>query len=343
MSVRFAEIGPWTVAVECDLAAVHKGLALNFGRRYSSGFPDASGVLLTCRVVTDSRACARVYSSIALTGPEVPLSPGISIRYSFSPPKTWFGVTSTALIELDSTKPAESTVWLAPEAILAYRGAMEPDPEKRTPCPEAFFYPLLAEWLRSFGACLVHCGAAALNGRALFLTGTSGSGKSTHVLRMVARGASFVADDLALLSQTPQGVRLSRFREVANVVPEALKQFPELAHLCGAPVRGDGKHSVSIPEYFPGASVPNAEPGVVLRLHSGERPSFEPVPPGNVLDGLHSMAWFGSRPEFNQAHFQLLTDWLFQCLQFYVSRAYVRDHLDELMSRVAEARAETAL
>ena len=337
MSVCYADVGPWSIAVESDLPAVHNALALNFGRRYSATGPLTPRTRLTCRVVSDRQAYRSAAQAVVLDGPEIALSPGITIRYGFCPPKTWLNVTQTGLIELDATKPAECRVLLHPDAVSAYSGAARPDPERRMACPEAFFYPMLAEWVRSFGACLVHCGAVALNGRAIFLTGPSGSGKSTHVLRMLARGAAFVADDLALLHSGPGGMRLAQFRDVANLNPEAVGLFPELSHLRDSPIRGDGKHSISIPERFPQKAIPDAAAGVVLRLHAGETSTLERVPAAQVLDGMYSMAWFGSRPESNRAHFLMLTDFLFQCPQWYVSHAYMRDRLDELMLRLGGA------
>jgi hypothetical protein len=336
MCVRYVEVGPWSVAVESDSAALHDAMALNFGARYSPVQPPASPILLTCRVINDARVYRSAADLLEFDGPEIPLSPGIFIQYDLKPTKTWLKVTQTGLIELDASRPAECQVLLHPAAASSYDGAAKLGPDWRTACPEAFFYPMLAEWVRRVGACLVHGGAVALNGRAVFLTGPSGSGKSTQVLRMVERGASFVADDLALLRRGPDGLRIWQFREVANLKPEGLEAFPELAGLRNAPMRGDGKYMINIRERFRDASVRSAPPGVVLRLRKDEARTLERVPPGEVLDGMYSMAWFGSRPDGNQTHFDLLTDWLYDCPQWYVSRGYMRDCLDELMEQLSE-------
>jgi hypothetical protein len=149
---------------------------------------------------------------------------------------------------------------------------------------------------------------------------------------MLARGASFIADDLALLRMEAGRVRLGPFRDVANLNTDTVEIFPELGHLRDAPKRGNGKYSISIPERFPETRILEAGPGIVLRLRSGQNATLERVPPAASLDGMFSMAWFGSRPESNEAHFRTLTDWLFECEQWYVSRAYMRERLDELMS-----------
>lgn len=334
MSVRFVDVGPWSIAVESDLPEVHEGLSRNFNRRYSESGPRPSQTLLTCRVISDAQAYQSAAKTVDFGGPAIEASRGVTIRYGFEPSKTWLHVTKTAIIELDASKPTECRVLLHPNVPSSYAERARPGVEELIACPEAFFYPMLVEWIRNFDACLVHCGAVAVNGSAVFLNGPPGSGKSTHVLRMLTRGASFVADDLAFLHAGAGGLRLLRFREVANVNTRTLEMFPELSHLRDAPVRGDGKYCVSIAERFPQTAITDAGPGVVLRLHPGETPTIKRVPPERVLDDMHSMAWFGSRPVANRTHFGILCDWLFQCPQWYVSRAYMRDCLDELMLRL---------
>jgi hypothetical protein len=332
--VRYIDLGPWSVAVESDLPHIHEGLLLNFGRRYSEDGPHPSQRLLTCRVVNDPRAYRRAEETISFDGPEIEASREVSIRYGFGSSKTWLSVTNTAIIELDDARPTESHVLLHPRAASPSAEPGDARGERCVACSEAFFYPMLVEWIRGFDACLVHCGAVALHGKAVFLNGPPGSGKSTHVLRMLMRGACFVADDLAFLHAGANGLRLLRFREVANVNTRTLDVFPELAHLRDAPVRGDGKYCISIPERFPRTEIGDASPGIILRLHPGETPTIRRVPPEEMLDRMHSMAWFSSRPSSNKRHFDILCDWLSQCPQWYVSRAYMRERLDELMERL---------
>ena len=335
MSVRYVDAGAWVIAVESDVPGVHEGLAFNFERRYSTNGPAPAQTLLHCRVVKDAQAYQAAMKSVVFDGPEVEAAKGVIIRYGITPHKTWLNVTHTAIIELDESRPKECRVLLYPDVPFGAPSPPEPDgAEKCVACPEAFFYPMLVEWIRNFNACLVHCGAVALNGRAIFLNGPPGSGKSTHVLRMLSRGAAFVADDLAFLHSEPTGLRLRRFREVANVNAHTLDLFPELSRLRDAPVRGDGKYCVSIPERFPATPIVDAAPGIILRLHPGDEPTIRRVPPDEVLDRMHTMAWFSSRPAANRTHFDILTDWLCQCPQWYVSRGYLRERLDELMSRL---------
>jgi len=50
-------------------------------------------------------------------------------------------------------------------------------------------------------ALTLHATAVAVHGRAVLLSGASGSGKSSLALEMMARGATLVADDRVILSE----------------------------------------------------------------------------------------------------------------------------------------------
>lgn len=71
-------------------------------------------------------------------------------------------------------------------------------------CPESILYPfLLAE---VFGLCLfqrglyiLHAGAVVIQNKAFIICGESGTGKSTTTLALLQKGASFMADDMAVL------------------------------------------------------------------------------------------------------------------------------------------------
>ncbi len=53
------------------------------------------------------------------------------------------------------------------------------------------------------GSLLLHATAVAVAGRALLITGASGSGKSALALEMMARGAQLVADDRVIAAVDP--------------------------------------------------------------------------------------------------------------------------------------------
>lgn len=61
----------------------------------------------------------------------------------------------------------------------------------------------------------VHASAVARDGRAVLILGAAGSGKSGLALRLMARGASLIADDRVVLSRMADG-------RLAARAPEAL-------------------------------------------------------------------------------------------------------------------------
>lgn len=56
---------------------------------------------------------------------------------------------------------------------------------------------------------VLHATAVALGDKAVLITGSSGSGKSSLALEIMARGATLVSDDRVILSRSGQAVMLS--------------------------------------------------------------------------------------------------------------------------------------
>jgi hypothetical protein len=325
---HYIDFGHWQIEINCNYQPVLEGLQTNFGSRFTSDFhPDKTP--LTCSISYDEEAYKRLLEDIKFTGPRVEVSQTVVLDYALDGDMTWLQLTDTAIIAFNTKNPSQSQVWLAPCAT-----SPESDTPSEIPCPEAFVYPLLAEWMRNFDACLVHCGAVVINGKAVILSGPSGSGKSTQVLRMLMAGADFLADDLAILINNDGQTLFYPLREVANVHVGSIETFPELEFIKNAPLRGDGKFLVSIPEYFHKNASGSYPCQVVLRLYPDKKPWLKPCEKDHYLDHLHRMAWFSSRPDGNITHFWLLTDWLMNCEQWCVSQGYLAHHLDELLNRL---------
>jgi hypothetical protein len=324
----FIDFTHWQIKIVCDCKFVIEGLRNNFDFRFGVDY-HPNKTLLTCTIIRDDQAYFRLLEQIDFNNRRVEVSQTVTLDYGFDGPLTWLKVTDTAIISFDSRNSAECHVWLPP-----LDRARDQKSAHNVPCPEAFFYPLLAEWLRTFHACLVHCGAVTINGRAVIISGPSGSGKSTHVLRMLHAGADFLADDLAILYQDDGQIYFSPLREVANVSQDSIHTFPELAFIKGAPLRGDGKFLVNVPQYFNKRAVDQSPSGVILRLFPDTDEWIKPCAKEDCLNNIHRMAWFSSRPEGNIAHFWLLTDWLMGCEQWCVSQGYLARHLDTLMNRL---------
>lgn len=329
----YLDLGEWQIVLICRSVPVLGRIASLFQHR-ASGLPWPGRKLLTCEVIQDAGAFSRLAGELAFCGPQVQISPAVKASYALSAGYTWFSIPHTAIACLRDSHPDQATVWLDPAS---YATDVTAQPPPVRPEPEAFLYPLCVEWLRNVGACLVHCGAVELSGRALMFTGPPGSGKSTHVLRLVKRGAHFLADDLAILHRHAGEIVMRPFREVANVSVDSMQIFPELADLKGCPLRGDKKLFVSIVDRLHCRASDRALPGVIAHIVADDAASLEWFAGPATWGKLHQMAWFVSRPEASARHFDLLLDWVTSCRHVRVTRGYLQQHASGFMSEIQKA------
>lgn len=87
----------------------------------------------------------------------------------------------------------------------------------------------IAPLLRRRGYYLMHAFAAALEGRAILMVGRSGSGKTTTGVNLLLKGWSFLANDVVLLKQQPDGVYALPTPGAVSLTPETTTLLPELS------------------------------------------------------------------------------------------------------------------
>ncbi|MFB0564758.1 MAG: hypothetical protein ACETWK_03680 [Candidatus Aminicenantaceae bacterium] len=327
----YIDLLEWQIHVHCHQPEVISSIQQLFNYR-GRAFPWEIDKRLICEVVSDYNQFDGLRRRIAFDGPTINIRPEVTIAYAFEGSHIWICVPNTAIIELDEASPHYSRIYLddSSSPCLQSGHAMQ----RIRAEPEGFFYPLVVEWIRQFNACLIHCGAVAIGNKAVILSGPPNSGKSTQVLRLVLRGARFLADDLAILHNSDRGLKMMAFREVANVNRQTLERFSELHHLEKAPLRSDGKYCIDIQTYFGQSACREAYPGLVIHLHPDSKPWIEPCPPENILDNIHSMAWFFSKRDLTERHFWLLTDWLLASSHLNVSQGYLASYPEEFISRI---------
>jgi hypothetical protein len=123
---------------------------------------------------------------------------------------------------------------------------------------------------RGLGA--LHAGAVVREGRATVVAGTSGQGKTTLVLGLVARGLGLLSDELALIE--PSTSRILPYRRSVHVRPGTPELVPELTFLHDRP-----RHAIGggVEWALPPADVARVLPGGLA----------EPAPLSHVilLDG----------------------------------------------------------
>jgi serine kinase of HPr protein (carbohydrate metabolism regulator) len=82
----------------------------------------------------------------------------------------------------------------------------------------------------------LHATTVAINGRALMLTGPSGSGKSDLALRLIDRGATLVSDDYTLVEKAGREVLASPPATIAGRMEVRGIGIVAMDHLSGVPV-----------------------------------------------------------------------------------------------------------
>ena len=82
----------------------------------------------------------------------------------------------------------------------------------------------------------IHASCVAIKGRAVLITGASGSGKSDLALRLIDRGAALVSDDYTAIEVTPEGLKAMPPPTIAGKIEVRGVGIVDLPHTSEAPV-----------------------------------------------------------------------------------------------------------
>jgi len=110
---------------------------------------------------------------------------------------------------------------------------------------------------------LVHGASLALDGLGCLITATSGGGKTTATLALMADGFDLLGDDLSIVDVSGPTPRLKSFSRGLRIVPDSLALFPELRHLEGQPLI-DGKIEVQGRDLSTRPPIHEAQPALIL-------------------------------------------------------------------------------
>ena len=91
--------------------------------------------------------------------------------------------------------------------------------------------PLMLDLLKRCGVLVWHGAAVARTGRAVLLSGVSGSGKSTTALNLLQIGYRFIADDQVLLRRRPSGVEVLGRERAVFLTDRSMSLLPEWRRL----------------------------------------------------------------------------------------------------------------
>jgi hypothetical protein len=158
----------------------------------------------------------------------------------------------------------------------------------------------LVTGLHAQGRWAIHAGAAVHRGRAVILSGPSGTGKTTLVLALARRGLGLLSDELAVLDA--DGLMVHPFRRGLHLRPGTPERVAGFASLLGQPREqlGGGiawavahdelpaSYGVALADAAPLASI------VLLGGHGAVLPEIEPVRPGVAALELLRGTWAAS-------------------------------------------------
>jgi hypothetical protein len=200
--------------------------------------------------------------------------------------------------------------------------------------------------LRRVGAFELHCAAVVAPGasQATLIVGSSGSGKSTLALQLAATGWDFSTDDVALLTQTENGVEAHGLRRHFAVTREtiansSLDRFGAEVLKTGAV---DDKYPVKPESWFPARHIQKCRPrSLVFSERSGVQQSqARRLNKAEVMQRLLRMCpWICMDLPIAPAYLQLLDSLSRQCAGFELKAGtdllgnedYVSDFLGSLV------------
>lgn len=131
-----------------------------------------------------------------------------------------------ALVEIPLTSP--------PNRPTIIKGSMTPTGLAHGRLEDLTFTSLAAG-LRRRGLYLVHAFVASKNGRALLISGASGSGKTSTGLNLLLNGWQLLANDVVMLERRDDGIFALPTPGGVNIRPPTFEQLPKLKHLLADP------------------------------------------------------------------------------------------------------------
>ncbi|MCP5060198.1 MAG: hypothetical protein GY937_26155 [bacterium] len=152
-----------------------------------------------------------------------------------------------------------------------------------------FFLLAFLMLLRRFGRFGLHANCLFHDGRGFLLVGPSGAGKTTLSIALLRQGWRLVADDTLVLRRTGAAVDALALRGGLSCTPQTAAIFPELASAVEeGPALAGGKRLADVDELFPGVTVRQCRPSVILFARISRRSATE-LQPIDAADAMVSL------------------------------------------------------
>ncbi len=137
----------------------------------------------------------------------------------------------------------------------------------------------------------LHAACVVRKGTSLILHGRPGVGKSTLAFACAQRGYQVLAEDVVQIKTGAQGLRLWGMPWRLHLLPESAARFPELAGVQPRmQVNGEWKVVVELEKVFPGSTITNAPPGLVLLLERGSDQGSTRIEPLSLEEALETFS-----------------------------------------------------
>ncbi|MDQ3489403.1 MAG: hypothetical protein M3468_16945 [Acidobacteriota bacterium] len=147
--------------------------------------------------------------------------------------------------------------------------------------------PLLLDLLKRLGVLVWHGAAVAKNGRAVLLSGVSGSGKSTTTLNLLRLGYRFIADDVVLLRAGKAGIEVTGWERAVFLTDRSLDLLPEWRRLRSGRRHKRGrqwKHRIDLSGFAaPAGAVATVKSLVFPHVAGGTHTILERLTPTSAL------------------------------------------------------------
>ncbi|MBU0678005.1 MAG: hypothetical protein KJ626_07790 [Verrucomicrobia bacterium] len=168
---------------------------------------------------------------------------------------------------------------------------------------------LTIEMLRGQGLFWLHAGCVAHAGRAVLVTGKSGSGKTTTCLNLADHGFGFLSEDRVFVWQAGESATLGAYPRDMAVTRETLAILPTLRERVDQSSFTRRKLRVPAKALFPDTCEVSALPGLILfpALADADRTTFHPLSATAALCRILPNSLLASHPGVSARHFEALS------------------------------------
>jgi hypothetical protein len=208
---------------------------------------------------------------------------------------------------------------------------VESDPVNVFMASHLLFTVVLVEILKRRGYYSMHAAAFSLDGKAILISGTSGTGKSTLAITLLRSGFGYLSEDMVFLRRRLDGLEVVGFPEDVDVSDQTISFFPELDFLKGYPkASGWPKRQVLADEVYQAELVRAARPRVIVipQIAHRETSAVRPIDADDALLEIVSNVLL-TEGRACQRHLDILTELVRQtpCYRLETGRDFDRIHL----------------